>query len=77
MFAYCELDIFLATLKIRYMLALLAFDMLPSATSDRHVPPLAPQGISSCEATYRAEGYIECHEVAHIDVETIVCKGKQ
>ena len=47
MFAYGELDIFLAMLEIRYMLTLFAFDM-----DMRHL--LAPQGISSCEARYRA-----------------------
>ena len=52
MFADGELDIFLATLEIRYMLISFAFDM-----DMCHL--LAPQGISSCEATYRAEGYIE------------------
>ena len=70
MFAYGELDIFLAMLEIRYMLTLFAFDMDMCQL-------LAPQGISSCEATYRAAGYIEWHEVAHIDVETIVCEDKQ
>ena len=52
MFAYGELDIFLAMLEIRYMLTLFAFDMDMCQL-------LAPQGISSCEATYRAAGYIE------------------
>jgi hypothetical protein len=52
MFANGELDIFLALLEIRYMLISFAFDM-------DMCHPLAPQGISSCEATYRAEGYIE------------------
>jgi len=55
MFADGELDIFLVTLEIRYMLISFAFDMLPAATRFS----LAPQGISSCEATYRAVGYIE------------------
>ena len=52
MFADGELDIFLAVLEIRYMLISFAFDM-----DMCHL--LAPQGISSCEATYRAAGYIE------------------
>ena len=46
MFADGELDIFLVTLEIRYMLISFAFDM-----DMCHL--LAPQGISSCEATYR------------------------
>ncbi len=47
MFADGVLEIFLAMLEIRYMLTLFAFDM-----DMRHL--LAPQGISSCKATYRA-----------------------
>ena len=47
MFADGELDIFLTMLEIRYMLTLFAFDMDMCQL-------LAPQGISNCEATYRA-----------------------
>ena len=65
MFAYGELDIFLAMLEIRYMLTLFAFDMLPTATrvdcaavvTSLALP--AGQSISSALAPYRAKGYIE------------------
>ena len=79
MFAYGELDIFLAMLEIRYMLISFAFDMLPTATSAAmrltRFSPISfcrkAKHIESPQGIYRAAagGISSDASAAHIDVE--------